>query len=66
MKLGKLIELYKAEQEGKTIIKRTYYNGYFSQRHEDEIITLADCEISDFLENSSSDEYITHDYFVNE
>lgn len=62
MTLGRLIELYQAEQQGKQIIKRTRYNGYYSSDEYTEKVRLTDCELKDLVLDRQENESYT--YFI--
>ena len=53
MTLGRLIELYKAEQEGKTIIMRTIRITRSDDIIYDEEIKLSECNLENLVSNHS-------------
>lgn len=63
MTLGRLIELYKAEQEGKQIIMRITRITRGDDQIYDEEIKLSECSLDKFI----SDGYgVSHDFFIKE
>jgi hypothetical protein len=46
MTLGRVMELYQAEQQGKQIMMRTSYSGYYSYYKE---IKITECELKDLV-----------------
>ena len=68
MTLGKLMELYKAEQEGKKIIKRTWlYSNHMRPIHYDVEVILSDCELDEFFnQRLFGNEYVNYEFFIKE
>ena len=62
MTLGRLIELYQAEQQGKQIIKRTHYYGYYSSHEYTEKVKLTDCDLKDLVLDKQEGE--SYAYFI--
>lgn len=64
MTLGRLIELYQAEQEGKQIMVkiRKYGHGYFDSYTRIEEVSISDSELEDLINNNNEDESYT--YFI--
>ena len=51
MTLGRLMQLYQAEQVGKTIMCHTIEHGYYSSHTRDEKISIANQDLSDLVNN---------------
>ena len=68
MTLGKLMELYKAEQEGKKIIKRTWlYSNYMPPMHYDAEVVLSNCELGEFFNQRLLEKkYVNYEFFIKE
>lgn len=62
MTLGRLIELYQAEQQGKQIMMRTCYHGYYSSHEDISEIKLTECELRDLALDKQEDKSYT--YFI--
>ena len=62
MTLGRLIELYQAEQQGKQIMRRTYRSGYYSTHKYTEEVKITECELKDLVLGEQGDEFYT--YFI--
>ena len=62
MTLGRLIELYKAEREGKTIIMRTIQTTMYDDIVHDKEVKLSECN----LENLVSDHGygVSYEFFI--
>ena len=62
MTLGRLLELYKAEQDGKQIMKKTCHHGYYSSHEYISKVKITECELKDLVldeqENTSYVFYI--------
>lgn len=62
MTLGRLIELYQAEQQGKQIMLKTYHSdGYYSSEDINEV-TISDCELKDLVLNEQG--YDHYSFFI--
>ena len=61
MTLGRLIELYKAEQEGKQIIMRTTRFIIGKDEIHDEEIKLSECSLDKFITNSY---VVSYEFFI--
>ena len=57
MTLGKLIELYKAEQEGKQIMMRTNVVGFHCSREYIEEVKISEYELNDLLSTHRNNIY---------
>lgn len=62
MTLGRLMELYQAEQQGKQIMMRTHHNGYYSSYEYTEEVKITECELKDLVLGEQEDESYT--YFI--
>ena len=62
MTLGRLIELYKAEQEGKQIMLRTNVVGVHSSREYIEKIKISEYELNNFLSTNRNGIY--YNFFI--
>ena len=49
MTLGRIMELYQAEQQGKQIMMRTYRSGYYSSHEYTEEVKITECELKDLV-----------------
>lgn len=49
MTLGRLVELYQAEQQGKQIMMRVYQSGYFNSYEHIEEVKITECELKDLV-----------------
>lgn len=63
MTLGRLIELYKAEQEGKPIIMRTTRFTRGDDEIHDEKIKLSECSLDKFVSGGYG---VSYDFFIKE
>ena len=58
MTLGRLMELYQAEQQGKQIMMRTCYHGFYGTEKNTSEIKLTECELKDLiLDNQEGKSY---------
>jgi len=65
MTLGRLMELYQAEQQGKQIMMREYRCGYLESYEYIEEVELSDCELSTLvLENDADALDYSYTYFI--
>ena len=55
MTLGRLIELYQAEQNGKQIMVRVYRSGYLSSYEDIREVKLIECELRDLVLDEQED-----------
>lgn len=62
MTLGRLMELYQAEQQGKQIMKRTYRREYYSSHKYIEEVKITECELKDLVLDRQENESYT--YFI--
>ena len=62
MTLGRLMELYQAEQQGKQIIIRTCHGGYYSSHEYTEEVKITECELKDLVLDEQED--VSHTYFI--
>ena len=62
MTLGRLLELYKAEQDGKQIMMRTVHRGYYSSHEYVSEVKITECELKDLVLDEQEDE--SHTYFI--
>ena len=58
MTLGRLMELYQAEKQGKQIMMRKSSVGFFVSYQSIEEIKISDCELSSLLSQEESGYYI--------
>ena len=63
MTLGRLMELYHAEQQGKQIMVRKYHCGYYSTYKIIEEVKISDCDLSTIVKSDNEDEY-EYTYFI--
>lgn len=59
MTLGRLIELYQAEQQGKQIMMRTHHAGYYSFHEYTEEVKITERELKDLVLDEQEDDFIT-------
>ena len=59
MTLGRLIELYQAEQQGKQIMMRVRHSGYYESHEHTEEVKITECELKDLVLNEQEDTSIT-------
>lgn len=59
MTLGRLMELYQAEQQGKQIMMRTYRHGYYSSHEYTSEVKITECELKDLVLDKEEDESYT-------
>lgn len=65
MTLGRLMELYQAEQQGKQIMMREYRCGYLKSYENIEEVKLSECELSTLvLENDADALDYSYTYFI--
>ena len=62
MTLGRLIELYKAEQEGKQIMMRTNVVGCYCSREYIEEVKISEYQLNDFLSTERNGIY--YNFFI--
>ena len=62
MTLGRLMELYQAEQQGKQVMMRICYHGYYSSYDHILEVKLIDCELKDLVLDNQENESYT--YFI--
>ena len=63
MTLGRLMELYQAEQQGKQIMRKVSEYGYYESREYISKIKLADEELKDLVLNERDNDQ-TYTYFI--
>lgn len=59
MTLGRLMELYQAEQQGKQIMKREWRHGYYGGYEFTSKVKLSECELKDLVLDEQEDTSIT-------
>lgn len=59
MTLGRLMELYQAEQQGKQIMMRNRHSGYYSSHEYIEEVKITECELKDLVIDEQTDTSIT-------
>ena len=59
MTLGRLMELYQAEQQGKQIMMRTHHSGYYSSHEHISEVKITECELKDLILDEQEDTSIT-------
>ena len=65
MTLGRLMELYQAEQQGKQIMMREYRCGYLETYERITEVNLSECELSTLvLENDTDELEFSYTYFI--
>ena len=65
MTLGRLMELYHAEQQGKQIMQREYRPGYYSSYERITEAKISDCDLSTFVDDDSDDKFdYKYIYFI--
>lgn len=62
MTLGRLMELYQAEKQGKQIMMRTYRHGYYSSYEYISKVKITECELKGLVLDEQEDESYT--YFI--
>jgi len=62
MTLGRLIELYQAEQQGKQIMMRVYHSGYFESQEYTKEVKITECELKGLVLNGQDD--ISYTFFI--
>lgn len=62
MTLGRLIELYQAEQKGKRIMMRVYRSGYLSSYENIQEVKITECELRDLVLSEQED--ISYTFFI--
>ena len=62
MTLGRLMELYQAEQQGKQIMMRTRSHGYYSSHEYTKKVKITECELKDIVFGKEEDE--TYTFFI--
>lgn len=63
MTLGRLMELYQAEQQGKQIMKSVFVQGYYESREYISKINLLDEDLKDLVLERDDDD-TTYTYFI--
>lgn len=63
MTLGRLMELYHAEQQGKQIMMKEYSRGCFGYYKRIEEIKLSECDLSTLVLDDADDNY-SYTYFI--
>ena len=63
MTLGRLMELYQAEQQGKQIMKKEYRCGYLESYEHIEEIKLSECDLSMLVLGDEDDDY-SYTFFI--
>lgn len=63
MTLGRLMELYQAEQQGKQIMMKKYRYYDFESYNRIEEIKLSECDLSTFVLEDADDDY-SYTYFI--
>ena len=66
MTLGRLIELYKAEQEGKQIMLRVEHVGYLDSHKRIDEVKLSKFELKDLILDEEDDSYFFTFFIKNE
>ncbi len=64
MTLGRLMELYQAEQQGKQIMVRVFEHGYYKSREYISKINLLDEELKNLVLERDDDTTYTYTYFI--
>jgi len=65
MTLGRLMELYKAEQQGKQIMQREYHYGCYEDYERIKEVKIFDCDLSTFiLDDTDNGNYYKYSYFI--
>lgn len=59
MTLGRLMELYRAEQQGKQIMMRTRFSGYYNSHKYTEEVKITECELKDLVIDEQENTYIS-------
>lgn len=59
MALGRLMELYQAEQQGKQIMMRTHHSGYYSSHEHISEVKITECELKDLILDEQEDTSVT-------
>lgn len=62
MTLGRLIELYQAEQKGKKIMMRVYNSGYLFSYEDIREVKITECKLRDLV--LSEQENISYTFFI--
>lgn len=62
MTLGRLVELYQAEQDGKQIMMRTVHHGYYSSHEYISKVKITEYELKDLVLDEQEDKSYT--YFI--
>lgn len=62
MTLGRLIELYQAEQAGKQIMAKTFYSGYTEYHTDIKEVKISDLELEELV--LADHEYTTTTFFI--
>lgn len=62
MTLGRLMELYQAEQQGKQIMCKELRYGYYSNYKNIKEVTISDCDLGTFISNDTDDDYGNYKY----
>ena len=64
MTLGRLMELYQAERQGKQIMMRTCYHGYYSFHEYTEEVKITECELKDLVLDVDEQENKSYTFFI--
>ena len=59
MTLGRLIELYQAEQQGKQIMMRVIHFGYYESHEYTKEVKITECELKDLVLDEQEDTSMT-------
>lgn len=62
MTLGRLMELYQAEQQGKQIMMRVRHSGYYESHEYTEEVKIVECELEDLVTDKQED--TSYIYFI--
>ena len=62
MTLGRLMELYQAEKQGKQIMMRTHYRGYYDFNQFISEVKITECELKGLVLDEQENESYT--YFI--
>lgn len=62
MTLGRLMELYQAEQQGKQIMCKKLRYGYYSNYKKINEVTISDCDLGTFISHDTDDDYGDYKY----
>ena len=62
MTLDRLLELYKAEQQGKQIMMRVYHSGYYESNEYIEEVKIIECDLKNLIFDEQED--ISYTFFI--